>query len=193
MLTDLSIRRAPLIRLCSSPFLVMSEGEIFCQSLTNAAMLSHQQESFQHTHRHGLPCCHRHGCGSGWESCPVGGGTPLVCVQTPALHGRCFWKEEESKLYLAFLWLTICSLAKASTTLFSCQVIYPQCWAPVPCSWLISLVAEEAEAIGLSLPLFQSPTAANSSCHQSLFLKWKHKWSIVRNLCDFSPDMTVPA
>lgn len=68
-----------------------------------------------------------------------------------------------------------------------------QCWAPVPCSWLISLVAEEAEAIGLSLPLFQSPTAANSSFHQSLFLKWKHKWSIVRNLCDFSPDMTVPA
>lgn len=103
----------------------MSEGEIFCQSLTSAAMLSHQQESFQHTHRHGLPCCHRHGCGSGQESCPVGGGTPLVCVQTPALHGRCFWKEQESKLYLAFLWLTICSLAKASTTLFSCQVIYP--------------------------------------------------------------------
>lgn len=89
------------------------------------ATLSHQQESFQHTHRHGLPCCHRHGCGSGQESCPVGGGTPLVCVQPPALHGRCFWKEQESKLYLVFLWLTICSLAKASTTPFSCQVIYP--------------------------------------------------------------------
>lgn len=50
-----------------------------------------------------------------------------------------------------------------------------------------------AEATALSLPLFQSPSTANSSFHRSLFLNWKHKQSIVRNLCDFSPDMTVPA
>lgn len=170
------------------------------------AMLSHQLESFQHTHRHGLPfCCHRHGHGSGQESCPVGGGTSLVCVQPPALHGRCFWKEQESKLYSTFLWLTICSLAKASTTPFSCQVIYPsrQLYLQELSAGLLWLgpgsppfglfVAGVAESTALSLPLFQSPTTANSSLHRSLFLNWKYKWSIVRNLCDFSPDMTVPA
>lgn len=128
-----------------------------------------------------------------------------MCVQPPALHGRCFWKEQESKLYSTFLWLIICSLAKASTILFSCQVIYPPrqlhlqelsvgllCLAPGSSPFGLS-VAAEAEATVLSLPLFQSPTTANSSFHQSLFLHWKHKQSIVRNLCDFSPDMTVPA
>lgn len=185
---------------------VMSEGEMFFQSLTNAGHAQPQQESFQHTHRHGLPCCcHSHGHGLGQESCLVGGGTSLVCVQPPALHGRCFWKEQESKLYSTFLWPTICSLAKASTTLFSCQVIYPprQLQLQEPSAGLLCLgpgsspfglfVAGEAEATAVSLPLFLNPTAANSSFHWSLFLNWKHKWSIVRNLCDFSPDMTVPA
>lgn len=54
-------------------------------------------------------------------------------------------------------------------------------------------VARVAEATALSPPLFRSPTTANSSPHWSLFLNWKYKCSILRNLCDFSPDMTVPA
>lgn len=47
---DLWVCKAPLIWLCSSPFMVMSEGKMFFQSLLMLAMLSHQLESFQHTH-----------------------------------------------------------------------------------------------------------------------------------------------
>lgn len=64
---DLWICRAPPTWLCCSSFMVISE--MFFQSLTNACHA--QLESFQHIHRHGLPCCfHRHGHGSGQESCP---------------------------------------------------------------------------------------------------------------------------
>lgn len=160
-------------------------------------MLSHQLESFQHTHRHGLPCCcHRHGHGSGQESCPAGGATSLVCVQPPLCTGDALEGTGEQAVLDPSL-ADHLLVGQGINNSIHCQVIYPQTTAPPgllcpgPGSSPFGLfVAGQAEATALSLPLFQSPTATNSSFHWSLFLNWKHKWSIVRNLCDFSPDMT---
>lgn len=184
----------------------MVMSEMFFQSLTNACHAQPPAGEFPAHSQTWLALLLSQAWPWLWAGkLPRGGGTSLVCVQLPALQGRCFWKEQESKLYPTFLWLTICSLAKASTALFSCQVIYPprqlhlqEPSAGLPClgpgsSLLGLLVAGEAEATALSLPRFQRPTTAHSSFHRSLFLNGKHKQSIVRNLCDFSPDVNVPA
>lgn len=165
------------------------------------AVLGHQLRGLQDTHT-----STKGQASSGQKKAgPAGrGGTPLVCVcvQPPALLRQCFWKEQESKLYLTSLWLTMGSFTKTATILFSCLLVNPsrqlcpqELRAQLP--WLgpallsLGLLVARAEASALSIPLFRSHATAHFT--GAYFLNWRHKSSVLRNLCNFSLGMTVPA
>lgn len=99
-----------------------------------------------------------------------------VCVQPPALHRRCFRKEQESKLYSTSLCLATCSFAKRATTLFSCQVVNPsvpsggECWAPVASSWLICPWPLSGKGWS-HCPFHTSLQKSHNTFHWSLFLE----------------------
>lgn len=124
---DLGMCRAPLAWLCFSPFMVMSEGQKFFQSLTNACHAqppagefpAHSQTWLALLLPQGWPWLWA-GKLSSWRRNITG-----VCSAT-TLHGRCFWKEQEGKLYSTLPWLTICSVAKASTTPFTVRSFTPR-------------------------------------------------------------------
>lgn len=53
-----------------------------------------------------------------------------VCVQPPALHKRCFRKEEASKLYLTSLWLTVLICQESNNSIELSRLLPLQTTAP---------------------------------------------------------------